>query len=152
MPVATEIRYVTRVLRLPLVDADGAPVGAVSDVVIGERGGGTAGAPSVRGFIAMVQRRAAIEQRDEAVAARLTAEARSMLDDSTSGNDVQAFQQIVAGSNQQQIGFTQVMQAVRDIGQASQQSAASTGQLEKSAVHLSSLAQQLQKSVERYRV
>lgn len=50
----------------------------------------------VAGGIAMVQRRAAIEQRDEAVAARLTAEARSMLDDSTSGNDVQAFQQILA--------------------------------------------------------
>lgn len=50
----------------------------------------------VAGGIAMVQRRAAIDQRDEAVAARLTAEARSMLDDSTPGNDVQAFQQILA--------------------------------------------------------
>ena len=65
---------------------------------------------------------------------------------------VQAFQQIVAGGNQQQIGFTQVMQAVRDIGQASQQSAASTNQLEKAAVNLTALAQQLQKAVERYRI
>ena len=65
---------------------------------------------------------------------------------------VQAFQQIVAGSNQQQIGFTQVMQAVRDIGQASQQTAASTRQLEKAAVNLTALAQQLQKAVERYRL
>ena len=65
---------------------------------------------------------------------------------------VQAFQQIVAGANQQQIGFTQVMQAVRDIGQASQQSAASTRQLEKAAVNLTALAQQLQKAVERYRI
>ena len=65
---------------------------------------------------------------------------------------VQAFQQIVAGSNQQQIGFTQVMQAVRDIGQASQQSAVSTGQLEKAAIHLTALAQQLQKAVEKYRI
>jgi methyl-accepting chemotaxis protein len=65
---------------------------------------------------------------------------------------VQAFQQIVAGSNQQAIGFTQVMQAVRDIGQASQQSAASTRQLEKAAVNLTALAQQLQKAVERYRI
>jgi methyl-accepting chemotaxis protein len=65
---------------------------------------------------------------------------------------VQAFQQIVAGSNQQQIGFTQVMQAVRDIGQASQQTAASTQQLEKSAVNLTALSQQLQKAVERYRI
>jgi methyl-accepting chemotaxis protein len=65
---------------------------------------------------------------------------------------VQAFQQIVAGANQQQIGFTQVMQAVRDIGQASQQTAASTRQLEKAAVSLTALAQQLQKAVERYRI
>jgi methyl-accepting chemotaxis protein len=65
---------------------------------------------------------------------------------------VQAFQQIVAGSNQQQIGFTQVMQAVRDIGQASQQTAASTQQLEKAALNLTALSQQLQKAVERYRL
>jgi methyl-accepting chemotaxis protein len=65
---------------------------------------------------------------------------------------VQAFQQIVAGANQQQVGFSQVMQAVRDIGQASLQSAASTSQLEKAAVNLTALGQQLQKSVERYRI
>ncbi len=65
---------------------------------------------------------------------------------------VQAFQQIVAGSNQQQIGFTQVMQAVRDIGQASQQTAASTQQLEKAALNLTALSQQLQKAVEIYRL
>lgn len=64
---------------------------------------------------------------------------------------VQAFQQIVAGSNQQQIGFTQVAQAVRDIGQASQQTAAGTQQLEKAALNLTALSQQLQKAVERYR-
>jgi methyl-accepting chemotaxis protein len=65
---------------------------------------------------------------------------------------VQAFQQIVAGSNQQQIGFSQVTQAVRDIGQASQQTAASTQQLEKAALNLSTLSQQLQRTVERYRL
>jgi methyl-accepting chemotaxis protein len=65
---------------------------------------------------------------------------------------VQAFQQIVAGSNQQQIGFTQVMQAVRDIGQASQQTATSTQQLEKAALNLTALSQQLQKAVERYKI
>jgi methyl-accepting chemotaxis protein len=65
---------------------------------------------------------------------------------------VQAFQQIVAGSNQQQIGFTQVAQAVRDIGQASQQTAASTQQLEKAALNMTALSQQLQKAVERYRL
>jgi methyl-accepting chemotaxis protein len=65
---------------------------------------------------------------------------------------VQAFQQIVAGASQQQVGFSQVMQAVRDIGQASQQTAAGTRQLEKAAVNLSALGQQLQKSVERYQI
>ena len=65
---------------------------------------------------------------------------------------VQAFQQIVAGASQQQVGFTQVTQAIRDIGQASQQSAASTRQLETAAVGLTALAQQLQKAVERYRI
>jgi methyl-accepting chemotaxis protein len=66
-------------------------------------------------------------------------------------HSVQAFQQIVAGSNQQQLGFVQVMQAVRDIGQASQQTASGTRQLELAAVNLTALAQQLQKAVERYR-
>jgi CBS domain-containing protein len=56
-PVATEIRYVTRILRLPLVDADGEPVGAITDIIIGQRGGGAGGGPTVRGFIATVQRR-----------------------------------------------------------------------------------------------
>jgi methyl-accepting chemotaxis protein len=65
---------------------------------------------------------------------------------------VQAFQQIVAGAGQQQIGFAQVTQAIRDIGQASQQSAASTRQLEKAALSLTALGQQLQKAVERYRI
>lgn len=65
---------------------------------------------------------------------------------------VEAFQQIVAGAGQQQIGFVQVTQAVRDIGQASQQSAESTRQLEKAAVSLTALAQQLQKAIERYRL
>ena len=65
---------------------------------------------------------------------------------------VQAFQQIVAGSNQQQLGFGQVMQAVRDIGQASTQTAASTRGLETAAVNLTALAQQLQTAVERYRI
>jgi methyl-accepting chemotaxis protein len=65
---------------------------------------------------------------------------------------LQAFQQIVAGSNQQQIGFSQVTQAVRDIGQASQQTAASTQQLEKAALNLTALSQQLQKAVARYRM
>ncbi len=66
---------------------------------------------------------------------------------------LQALQQIVAGTNQQQIGFDQVMQAIRSIGQASGQTAASTRQLEKAAANLNALADQLRNAVvERYRI
>ncbi len=65
---------------------------------------------------------------------------------------VQAFQQIVAGSSQQQIGFEQVAQAFRSIGVASEQAAASTRQSEKAAANLNALAQQLRGAVEVYRV
>lgn len=65
---------------------------------------------------------------------------------------VQAFQQIVAGTNQQQIGFEQVMQAVKEIGQASDQTAASTRQLEKASANLIALGQQLGKAMDRYRI
>jgi methyl-accepting chemotaxis protein len=72
-----------------------------------------------------------------------------------SGNieqSVQAFQQIVAGSGQQQIGFEQVTQAFRNIGTASAQTAISTKQSERAAANLSALAQQLRSAVERYRI
>ncbi len=65
---------------------------------------------------------------------------------------IQAFQQIVAGTNQQQIGFEQVTLAVKNIGQASDQTAASTRQLEKAAANVNALTQQLRKAVERYRI
>lgn len=65
---------------------------------------------------------------------------------------VRAFQQIVAGAGQQQIGFDQVTQAIRNIGQASEQTATSTRQLEKAAANMNALGQQLRKAVERYRV
>ncbi len=65
---------------------------------------------------------------------------------------IRAFQQIVAGSNQQQIGFEQVTQAFRNIGIATQETANSTKQSEKAAANLSALAQQLRTVVGRYRV
>jgi methyl-accepting chemotaxis protein len=65
---------------------------------------------------------------------------------------IQAFQQITAATNQQQIGFEQVTQALKNIRQASDQTAISTGQLEKAAINLNSLGQQLTKTVERYRL
>jgi methyl-accepting chemotaxis protein len=65
---------------------------------------------------------------------------------------VQAFQQIVAGASQQQIGFDQVTQAIRSISQASDQNASSTRQLEQAAANVNALALQLRKAVERYRI
>lgn len=65
---------------------------------------------------------------------------------------IRAFQQIVAGSAQQQIGFEQVTQAFRNIGTASQETASSTRQSEKAAANLSALSQQLRDTVRRYRV
>ena len=49
---------------------------------------------------------------------------------------VQAFQQIVAGTNQQQIGFENVMQAMKDLSRGSEQAATSTRQTEKAAANL----------------
>jgi methyl-accepting chemotaxis protein len=65
---------------------------------------------------------------------------------------IRAFQQIVAGSSQQQIGFEQVTQAFRNIGVASQEAATSTKQSERAAANLSALAQQLRSAIGRYRV
>jgi methyl-accepting chemotaxis protein len=65
---------------------------------------------------------------------------------------VQAFQQIVGGSSQQQIGFEQVTQAFRNIGIASQETATSTKQSEKAAANLNALSLQLRAAVEKYRL
>lgn len=65
---------------------------------------------------------------------------------------VAAFQQIVAGSSQQQIGVDQVTQALRNISIASEQAASSTRQSEQAAANLNALAQQLRKAVEIYRI
>ncbi len=63
-----------------------------------------------------------------------------------------AFQQIGGATNQQQIGFEQVVQALQEIRQASQQTASSTGQLEAAAGGFTALSQQLRDVVEKYRV
>jgi methyl-accepting chemotaxis protein len=65
---------------------------------------------------------------------------------------VQTFQQIVASTNQQQLGIEQVMGALQNIRQASQQTAAGTRQLDMAAANLSNLSQQLLGLVERYKV
>jgi methyl-accepting chemotaxis protein len=65
---------------------------------------------------------------------------------------VQTFQQIVASTNQQQLGIEQVMGALQNIRQASQQTAAGTRQLDEAAANLTGLSQQLLAIAERYRV
>ncbi|MEH0197037.1 methyl-accepting chemotaxis protein [Caulobacter sp. CCNWLY153] len=64
---------------------------------------------------------------------------------------VQTFQQIVASTNQQQLGIEQVMGALQNIRQASQQTAAGTRQLDEAAANLSDLSRQLLALSERYR-
>ena len=65
---------------------------------------------------------------------------------------VQTFQQIVASTNQQQLGVEQVTGALQNIRQASQQTAAGTRQLDGAAGNLAQLSQQLLALAERYRL
>jgi methyl-accepting chemotaxis protein len=67
-------------------------------------------------------------------------------------HSVQAFDQIVAGTNQQRIGFDQVTVAIRQIGQASEQAASSIHELEGAATQLTARGHQLLTTVERYRI
>jgi methyl-accepting chemotaxis protein len=64
---------------------------------------------------------------------------------------VQTFQQIVASTNQQQIGIEQVMGALQNIRQASQQTAAGTRELDTAAGNLADLSRQLLSLGERYK-
>lgn len=70
----------------------------------------------------------------------------------TNQESIQAFQQIVAGANQQQIGVRQVTQGMQDIRQAIKQTAASTNQLEKAAANMNALSQQLHRLVAQYQL
>jgi methyl-accepting chemotaxis protein len=65
---------------------------------------------------------------------------------------VQAFQQIVAGTNQQQVGFDNVMQALKDMSRASQQATTSNRRTEKAAASLTEIGTQLRTATERYQL
>jgi len=65
---------------------------------------------------------------------------------------VQAFQQIVAGTNQQLIGFENVMQALKDLSRGTEQAATSTRQTEKAAANLTTIGTDLRTATERYRL
>ncbi|PXA90524.1 methyl-accepting chemotaxis protein [Nostoc sp. 3335mG] len=66
--------------------------------------------------------------------------------------NVQTFQQIVASTNQQQIGIEQVTIALQNIREASQQTASSTRQLDQAAGDLGELSRTLVGLTERYRL
>ena len=70
----------------------------------------------------------------------------------TTLDSVQAFEQIIGAGNQQQIGFEQVAQGMKDIRQAASQTAAATAQLEKAVANLNALSQELQQAVGRYQL
>ncbi|WP_449410641.1 methyl-accepting chemotaxis protein [Methylobacterium komagatae] len=65
---------------------------------------------------------------------------------------VQTFQQVIASTNQQQLGIEQVMAALQNIRQASQQTAAGTRQVETASANLTKLAQALTGLAERYQL
>jgi len=67
-------------------------------------------------------------------------------------DSVNAFQQIVAAANQQQIGFEQVTQAAQQIRAAVDQATVGTRQLEAAALDVNALSQQLRTAMESYRL
>jgi methyl-accepting chemotaxis protein len=70
----------------------------------------------------------------------------------TTVDSINAFQQIIGATNQQQIGFDQVAQGMRDIRQAAEQNALGTSQLEQALANLHELSRQLREAVGRYKV
>jgi methyl-accepting chemotaxis protein len=65
---------------------------------------------------------------------------------------VQAFEQVVASTNQQRVGLEQVSQALQQIRTGSEQTAAGTKQIEQAVTNLNSLGSQLHHAMERYAV
>jgi methyl-accepting chemotaxis protein len=70
----------------------------------------------------------------------------------TTLESVQAFEQIIGAGNQQQIGFEQVAQGMKDIREAARQTATATAQLEQAVGNLNGLSQELKKAVGRYQL
>ncbi len=93
-----------------------------------------------------VKRGAAGAKRTEAAEATIEEMAAGIQD------AVQTFQQIVASTNQQQLGIEQVMAALQNIRQASQQTASGTRQLDGAALALGELSHRLLAVAERFRI
>ncbi|MEX0729073.1 MAG: methyl-accepting chemotaxis protein [Planctomycetaceae bacterium] len=70
----------------------------------------------------------------------------------TTSESVQAFQQIIGATNQQQVGIEQVAKGMQDIDQATQQTASGTAQLEQAVISLSAMSRQLKSAVSCYKL
>jgi len=70
----------------------------------------------------------------------------------TTVDSINAFQQIIGATSQQQIGFDQVAQGMRDIRLAAEQNSIGTSQLEQAVSNLNELSRQLRLAVSRYQV
>ncbi len=83
-----------------------------------------------------------------------TETAEATIDEMAAGiqDAVETFQQIVASTNQQQLGIEQVMAALQNIRQASQQTASGTRQLDGAALGLGDLSRRLLAVAERFRI
>ncbi|MFH1156612.1 MAG: methyl-accepting chemotaxis protein [Pseudomonadota bacterium] len=66
----------------------------------------------------------------------------------TTTESIAAFQQIVAGAGQQQIGLDQVTQALKDIEQGTEQTTSGIGQIEMAVANLNDLSSKLKTIVE----
>jgi len=114
----------------------------------------------VRGILGEIQRgiNTSVMLTEEAVKRAATGKTRSdttqrTIEEITAKveESTQVFQQIVASTNQQQLGIEQVVGALQNIRQASQQTAAGTRQVESASANLTELAQALMALAERYR-
>ena len=114
----------------------------------------------VRGILSEIQRgiNTSVMLTEEAVKRAATGKSRSdttqrTIEEITARveENVQTFQQIVASTNQQQLGIEQVMGALQNIRQASQQTAAGTREVEAASANLTELAGALMALAERYR-
>lgn len=73
------------------------------------------------------------------------------LADSTQ-TSVDTFEQIIAGTNQQQIAFEQITRAMQDISDSSQQSSSTNTKLESAVASLAAMGHQISATVDRYQV
>ena len=114
----------------------------------------------VRGILSEIQRgiNTSVMLTEEAVKRAATGKSRSdttqrTIEEITARVEeaTQTFQQIIASTNQQQLGIEQVMGALQNIRQASQQTAAGTREVEAASANLTELAGALMALAERYR-